>query len=272
MDLLGRSLEDRMQSCKGKLTYQTVVLMAEQLLCRIEYLHSKGLIHRDIKPENFMFGVKDKMHHIYLIDFGLSKRYWDSNNKHVKQRSKLSLTGTARYASVNAHRGLEQSRRDDLEAIGHMMMYFLRGSLPWSGLDAKTQEEKYKKIRQKKEEVKLEDLCQDHPEAFKIYLDQTRSLEFTERPDYESLRKLFRAVRAQHPELQDHSYQWMQGKVPADELTPLQPWEGCRQPDDVVRESIQDNGDKGRTSNAPSGGIIARLSKLCCSGAKHAGD
>jgi len=274
MDLLGRSLEDRMQSCKGKLTYQTVVLMAEQLLCRIEYLHSKGLIHRDIKPENFMFGVKDKMHHVYLIDFGLSKRYWDSNNKHVKQRSKLSLTGTARYASVNAHRGLEQSRRDDLEAIGHMMMYFLRGSLPWSGLDAKTQEEKYKKIRQKKEEVKLDDLCHDHPEAFKVYLDTTRSLEFTERPDYESLRKLFRAVRAQHPELQDHSYQWMQGgKVSADELTPLEPWEGCRQPDDTVRESLSmDNGEKGRTTSNASGGIIARLGKLCCSGGKPSGD
>merc|ERR1719486_796910 len=144
-----------------------------------------------------MFGVREKQHHLYLIDFGLSKKYWDK--KHSKMYTRLPLTGTARYASINAHRGVEQSRRDDLEAIGHMMMYFLRGSLPWSGLDAKTQEEKYKKIRQKKEEVKLDDLCQDHPEAFKIYLEQTRSLDFTERPDYEILRKLFRAVRAKHP-------------------------------------------------------------------------
>merc|ERR1712139_425683 len=91
---------------------------AEQCVQRMEYLHSKSFVHRDIKPENFMFGVKGKIHHIYLIDFGLSKRYFDK--VHSPARQKLSLTGTARYASINAHRGCEQSRRDDLEAIGHM--------------------------------------------------------------------------------------------------------------------------------------------------------
>eukprot|EP00913_Durusdinium_trenchii_P020101 g18889.t1 len=104
---------------------QTAVLIAEQVLRRIEYLHSKGIVHRDIKPENFMFGIKSRVHHLYLIDFGLSKRYFDQ--KHVQLRTQLSLTGTARYASINAHKGIEQSRRDDLEAIGHMLMYFLRG-------------------------------------------------------------------------------------------------------------------------------------------------
>merc|ERR1712039_66083 len=121
-----------------------------------EDLHSKGIVHRDIKPENFMFGVKAKQAHLHLIDFGLSKRYFDK--KHAVLKQKLNLTGTARYASINAHRGLEQSRRDDLEAIGHMLIYFLRGSLPWSGLDAKTQEEKYRKIREKKEETPLPEL------------------------------------------------------------------------------------------------------------------
>merc|ERR1712039_68456 len=121
-----------------------------------EDLHSKGIVHRDIKPENFMFGTKAKEAHLYLIDFGLSKRYYDK--KHAVLKQKLSLTGTARYASIHAHKGLEQSRRDDLEAIGHMLIYFLRGSLPWSGLDAKTQEEKYRKIREKKEETPLPEL------------------------------------------------------------------------------------------------------------------
>merc|ERR1719236_156181 len=105
--------------------------------------------------------------------------YWDkASNKHAQLKQKLSLTGTARYASINAHKGVEQSRRDDLEAIGHMFLYFLRGALPWSGLDAKTQEEKYKKICQKKEETKLSDLCQDHPKAFEKFLSYARGLEF----------------------------------------------------------------------------------------------
>merc|ERR1719254_153571 len=100
MDLLGRSLEDRMQSCKGKFSVASAVLVAKQVLCRIEYLHSKCIVHRDIKPENFMFGLKGKMHHIYLIDFGLSKMYWDKNQKkHGSLKQGLNLTGTARYAS-----------------------------------------------------------------------------------------------------------------------------------------------------------------------------
>merc|ERR1712228_169559 len=149
MELLGKSLEDRMAGCGNKFTVPSAALVAEQVLRRMEYLHSKCIIHRDIKPENFMFGVGDKIHHLYLIDFGLSKKYFDTG-KHVQMRTKLSLTGTARYASINAHKGIEQSRRDDLEAIGHMLLYFLRGSLPWQGLPAKTKEDKYRKIKEKK--------------------------------------------------------------------------------------------------------------------------
>merc|ERR1719247_3600184 len=151
MELLGPSLWATFKSLKGRFTSKTTVLVAEQVLRRIEYLHSKGIVHRDIKPENFMFGAKNKQHHIYAIDFGLSKRYWDKS--HINMRQKLSLTGTARYASINAHKGVEQSRRDDLEAIGHMLLYFLRGSVPWSGLDAKTKQDKYRKICEKKQET-----------------------------------------------------------------------------------------------------------------------
>merc|ERR1712070_1061879 len=135
-----------------------------------------------------MFGVKEKVHHVYIIDFGLSKRYWEKErNQHCQMKQKLSLTGTARYASINAHKGVEQSRRDDLEAIGHMFLYFLRGALPWSGLDAKTQDEKYKKICLKKEETPLPQLCEGFPKAFEDYLDYTRKLTFDSRPDYNKL-------------------------------------------------------------------------------------
>lgn len=233
MEMLGKSLEDRLQGLGGqgnppRFNPQTAVLVADQVLRRIEYLHSKGIVHRDIKPENFMFGIKSRVHHLYLIDFGLSKKYFDQ--KHVALRTQLSLTGTARYASINAHKGVEQSRRDDLEAIGHMLMYFLRGSLPWSGLDAKTQEEKYRKIREKKELTPLDELCAGFPPAFKIYLQTARSLEFKERPDYVALRKLFADVRAEIGPQEDHGFQFLEGR----ELGTLEPLEQVelRQPDD----------------------------------------
>jgi len=235
MEILGKSLEDRMQGCKGRFSVKTTALCAEQIMRSIEYLHSKGIIHRDIKPENFMFGVKGKIHHLYLIDFGLSKKYWDK--KHALMKQKLSLTGTARYASINAHRGLEQSRRDDLEAIGHMLVYFLRGSVPWSGLDAKTKQEKYSKIRQKKEDTPLSELCATFPDAFENYLHYTRNLQFMERPDYNMLRKLFREVREKEGPTEDHDFQWLTAKkIPVD-LVPLQPWNGLMQPDDKTGRS-----------------------------------
>jgi serine/threonine protein kinase len=181
-----------------------------------------------------MFGAKDKAHILYAIDFGLSKKYYDQ--KHVNIRTKLSLTGTARYASINAHKGVEQSRRDDLEAIGHMLIYFLRGSLPWSGLEAKTQEEKYRKIREKKEEFPLTDLCKGFPEAFQTYLKTTRNLEFKERPDYKALRKLFSDVRTSIGPLDDHQFQWSDSKDQKDKANkiPVELPSNLTQPDDQV--------------------------------------
>jgi serine/threonine protein kinase len=211
MEILGKSLEDNLQAMKGKLKTQTTVLIAEQVIQRIEFLHAKGLVHRDIKPENFMFGVGEKIHHVYIIDFGLSKLYWDKTREaHCQMKQKLSLTGTARYASINAHKGVEQSRRDDLEAIGHMFLYFLRGSLPWSGLDAKTQEEKYRKICEKKETTPLPDLCKGFPKRFEDYLSYARNLAFTERPDYKQLYTWLNECR--EPGVEDSGYEWFEDK------------------------------------------------------------
>jgi len=229
IDILGKSVEERLSERQNRFKVTTAVLIAEQVLRRIEYLHSKCIIHRDIKPENFMFGIGDKIHHIYLIDFGLSKKYYDS--KHLPMRMKLSLTGTARYASINAHKGVEQSRRDDLEAIGHMLIYFLRGSLPWSGLDAKTQEEKYRRICEKKISTNLDQLCVGFPDAFKTFLKTAREMEFKERPNYKNLRKMFQDLRDQEGPLEDHDFEFLQGKdlgTLTSVLTGLQ----VRQPDD----------------------------------------
>ncbi|CAK9094754.1 unnamed protein product [Durusdinium trenchii] len=234
MEFLGKSLEDHVQMCGGKFKPKTACLVAQQILIRIEYLHSRGIVHRDIKPENFMWGVGTKLHHLYIIDFGLSKRFWDK--RHVQSAQKLSLTGTARYASLNAHRGFEQSRRDDLEAIGHMLMYFLRSSLPWSGLDARTKKEKYQKIKEKKESTKLSELCEGHPKAFEKYLDYARNLGFKDRPDYVMLRQLFSELREQiqvdeGTPIQDWDFEWLEGKD-VGQLDPLLPYTDIKQPDD----------------------------------------
>lgn len=130
------------------------------MLSRIQVVHDERIIHRDIKPDNFLVGDSDNNKEtIFIIDFGLAKCYKNSDGEHIPFREGKNLTGTARYASINTHIGYEQSRRDDLETIGHVLLYFLRGSLPWQGLPGRSKTEKYNNIKRKKKEVTLEELC-----------------------------------------------------------------------------------------------------------------
>lgn len=150
MDLLGPSLEDLFNFCSRRFTMKTVLMLADQMIGRIEYMHVKNFIHRDIKPDNFLMGIGRHCNKLFIIDFGLAKKYRDSRTRvHIPYRDNKNLTGTARYASVNAHMGIEQSRRDDMESLGYVLMYFNRGNLPWQGLKAANKKQKYEKISEK---------------------------------------------------------------------------------------------------------------------------
>uniref|UniRef100_A0A2K5SCR7 non-specific serine/threonine protein kinase n=1 Tax=Cebus imitator TaxID=2715852 RepID=A0A2K5SCR7_CEBIM len=190
----GPSLEDLFNFCSRMFTMKTV-LMADHMISRIEYVHTKKFIHRDIKPDNFLMGIGHHCNKLFLIDFGLAKKYRDNRTRqHKAYREDKNLTGTARYASINAHLGIEQSRRDDMESLGYVLMYFNRTSLPWQGLKAATKKQKYEKISEKKMSTPVEVLCKGFPAEFAMYLNYCRGLRFEEAPDYMYLRQLFRIL------------------------------------------------------------------------------
>jgi serine/threonine protein kinase len=172
LQLLGPDLDQLLTYCE-KFSLRTVLLIADQLLDRLESLHKLGYVYRDIKPQNFAIGYgADGMSTLYILDFGLAKKLPKPGEK-IKKSS--GLVGTARYASIGAHRGDHSTCANDLESLGYMMMYWLRGSLPWSGLKAKSSVEKYEKIMAKKLEVPLKQLCKGHPSEMIDFITYCRA-------------------------------------------------------------------------------------------------
>ena len=164
MELLGANLETLLKYCGKNFSLTTTILLAEQLINLTEQLHSKSFIHRDIKPENFVVGRGANESVVYMIDFGLAKRYRDPRTKlHIPYRDNKSLTGTARYASINTHIGVDQSRRDDIEALAYVFIYFMKGSLPWQGIRGCPKKEKYDRIMECKMSTPVELICKQLP-------------------------------------------------------------------------------------------------------------
>lgn len=159
-------------------------------------------------------GINKNSHVVYLIDFGLAKKYRSSKNlQHIQFKNNKKLTGTARYASINALRGVEQSRRDDLEAIGYVLMYFLKGSLPWQGLKVDKKEDRYKKIYEKKKSTTPEDLCNGWPAEFCQYITYCRNLAFEQEPDYAYLKSLFAKVMSTYGYQNDLEFEWRKDEI-----------------------------------------------------------
>ena len=219
MDLLGQNLEDLYNYCAKNFTLKTILMIIIQMIERLKHVHDNHYIHRDIKPENFLIGKDTTAKTIYLLDFGLAKRYRDEyTHIHIPLKENRNLTGTARYASCNAHNGLEQSRRDDMGSIGYLFLYLLKGSLPWQGLKIKQKSEKYEKIREMKMNLDFKLICEGIPEEFTTYLKMIRKLEFEEEPEYSKYINLFDDLFNRKVFVRDYCYDWVEkGKMKKNE-------------------------------------------------------
>ena len=208
MQLLGKSLENLLMERKI-FSLKTVCMIGYQMINILEFIHEKHILHRDIKPDNFVMGLDELSNIVYLIDFGLAKKYRSMTTlNQYPMVKKNKLTGTARYASINALKGYEQSRRDDLESVGYILIYFLNGKLPWQGIIAKTKEEKYKKILGKKMEISSSELCNGIPKEFVEFLEYIKNLGYNERPEYDMLRHLFDNIMEKNKFDYDYIYDW----------------------------------------------------------------
>ena len=208
--LLGPSLEDLFNFCRRKFSIKTVLMLAVQMISRIEYIHSNNFIHRDIKPENFLMGLAENHTILYIIDYGLAKKYKDlKTNAHIPYIEGKNFAGTARYASINTHMGKEQSRRDDLESIAYVLLYFLTGCLPWQGFTLENKKEKYEKIKECKIATQPEQLGANFPVEFAKFLEYSRSLGFDECPDYDYVKRLFKDRMNAERYRMDHVYDWI---------------------------------------------------------------
>ena len=209
MELLGDNLQKLLKNNpEQKFTLKTTLMIGIQILKRIKTLHENNYIHRDIKPENFCIGLKKMKNIIYMIDYGLTRKYCDSHKKHIPYKEGKNLTGTALYASIYTHKGIEQSRRDDLESLGYMMIYFCKGGLPWMNAKANNKAGKYRKIMEKKIEMKPEILCEGLFDEFREYFKYVRELQFTEEPNYEFLLGLLNNAMKKNKIKNDFKFDW----------------------------------------------------------------
>ncbi|WVO25012.1 uncharacterized protein IAS62_006396 [Cryptococcus decagattii] len=201
MDMLGPTLQDLFKSHGGPFSLKTVLMIADQLISRVEYLHSQLYIHRGIKPDNFCVGLQDQRK-IYMIDLAFGKRYMDPKLKwHIHYMENRWGFANSNWCSLNVSEGIRATRRDDLESLGYMFVFFLKGSLPWHDESDPLEKSSIKR-------KPLEDLCQGLPKQFLMYLHYCRALHFDDDPDYENIRQLFRRLFLEKGYEYDWEFDW----------------------------------------------------------------
>lgn len=211
---LGYSLDHLFRYCGNRFSLKTVLMLADQMLQRLETLHDNRVIHRDLKPDNFVFGLEAHANDLYLIDFGLSKCYVHPDTMvHIPFQTGKSLIGTPRYASINNHRGFEQSRRDDLESMAYLLLYFLGGRLPWQATEkaksvAKKEKMPFQKIGEWKERISEADICPSAPDELVLLLKYSQALGFYERPDYQRVRQMLSRLFDAQGYTRDNVFDW----------------------------------------------------------------
>ena len=203
-ELLSKSIQELFELNDNEMPLKNVCMIAIQLLERIEYIHSKFIIHRNINPTNFVIGEKNNSL-IYVIDFGMAKKYRSSRTgKHLKFNLNQKIFGNVSFISVNSMRGMEQSRRDDLESLGYMLIYLLKGYLPWKEFENKN--DKIQKIFQLKRKISLSRLCRYLPEEIKKYIEYCKILSFEQEPNYEYLKGLFKQILIKIQKINDNIF------------------------------------------------------------------
>ena len=230
MDLLGPNMEALFSKANKKFSLQTIIRLAIMMIDILQYIHSNGFIHRDLKPDNFVINNKKITNKntidydsdlsfygkesptlsntkLYCIDFGLAKKYLKKDGTHIDYCDNKKFCGTAKFASIAAHEHIEQSRKDDLEAIAYILVYLYKGRLPWQGIKTKDKKKRYNLIYKEKMKYSPEELCKDMPREFIVFLNYVRTLSFDEKPPYNSFKKMFSRLY-EHMEYKEHLFEW----------------------------------------------------------------
>lgn len=207
IELLGKDLLQFYKKSR-RFSLKTVCKIAFQLLQILNRIHEKGVVHRDLKPENIVVGLENSPNLLYLIDYGIAKEFIE-NGKHIPYMEGRPFIGTIRFASLAAHKGIELSRKDDLESLGYLLIFFLKGKLPWQLYEKMSQKQRKETVAKLKENTKTEDLCENLPMAFTTYLKYVKNLSFKEIPNYSYLKGIFSQLADEQKfELQDNLWDW----------------------------------------------------------------
>lgn len=213
IDLMGRSLGSLFKYCNYKFSLKTTLMIGDQMIHRLEYLHDCNFIHRDLKPDNMLIGKSNQKDRIHLIDYGLAKKYFNKG-KHIPYRTGGKLVGTARYASVNSHLGYQLSRRDDMISLVYILIYFIKGRLPWQDAGGKTKEEKYDNIKRMKQNLTPTQICEGLPTGFQELLETAQAIEFNETPDYNKFKQIIKRMFNRNNLTYDLVFDWTPKKQP----------------------------------------------------------